>query len=270
MRSVLKSALRYIAILPPFARFSMRMRERYLAHQPSTDNPANDENGLPVPDALLMMTVVGHTDWPHFLKSGKIAVETFADIVNRHGGDFANAERILDFGCGCGRLARHIPDHSGARLIGVDYNQKLVDWCATNLEGEYIGNELSPPANLPDAHIDILYALSVFTHLREDTQKAWLAEFARMLLPGGFAVVTFHDASHNHLERSGVSTDDLERAGIVYHNNRAEGSNLLSTFQTAAHFEALAGDHFELCEIITSANSPVRQAIALLRKPLAA
>ncbi|MEO0675772.1 MAG: class I SAM-dependent methyltransferase, partial [Pseudomonadota bacterium] len=47
-----------------------------------------------------------------------------------HGGAFHEAERLLDLGCGCGRIIRHMPGHSKAALYGVDYNSRLVRWCA--------------------------------------------------------------------------------------------------------------------------------------------
>jgi SAM-dependent methyltransferase len=266
MSSVFRATLKYIATLPPFARFSMQMVERYRARQARADLPLKDENGVPVPDALLMMTVVGHTNWPQFQSSGAKAVETFADLVTRNGGDFSGAERIMDFGCGCGRLARHLPTYSSASLVGVDYNRKLIAWCAANLAGTYIKNELQPPVNLPDAQVEILYALSIFTHLREETQIAWLGEFARLLKPGGFALVTFHDATHKHMARANVSPEQLAHEGIAYYNNRAEGSNLMSTFQSTDHVRALASAHFEVCELIPSNQSAVGQAIAVLRR----
>lgn len=266
MFSIFRSALKYIVTLPPFARFSMQMVERYRARQGQTDIPLKDENGVPVPDALLMMTVVGHKNWSQFRASGAKAVETFADLVNRNGGDFSGAERIMDFGCGCGRLARHLPAYSNAALVGVDYNSKLIDWCAANLAGTYIKNELQPPLQLPGAQIDILYALSIFTHLREETQIAWLDEYARLLKPGGFALVTFHDATHTHMARVNISPEQLAREGIAYYNNRAEGSNLMSTFQSVDHLRALASTHFDVCELITSNESSVGQAIAVLRR----
>lgn len=264
MASIFRSALKYIATLPPVARLSMQMMERYRARRPDTQIPLKDDNGLPVPDALLMMTVVGHTNWPQFQTSGAKAVETFADLVDRNGGDFSGAEQIMDFGCGCGRLARHLQAYSGASLIGVDYNRKLIDWCAANLSGTFIKNELRPPVNLPAGQIDVLYALSIFTHLREDTQIAWLEEFARLLKPGGFALVTFHDETHVHMARANVSPAQLARKGIAYYNNRAEGSNLMSTFQSQDHMRALAGAQFKVCELIPSHESTIGQAIAVL------
>ena len=265
MRSAFRSLLKYIVTLPPIARLSMKVLERYIARQADAI-PKTDGHGLPVPDALLMTTVVGHTNWPYFQSSGAKDLQTFADLVDRNGGDFSAAEHILDFGCGCGRLARHMPAQSTANFYGVDYNKRLINWCASNLPGTYLKNNLQPPVDLPSGQFDILYALSIFTHLREATQTAWLAEFARILAPGGFALITFHDPAHKNMAPTGITPDQLARDGIAYYNDRAEGSNLLSTFQTVEHFRALASEHFEICEIVRSADSPIRHAVGVLRR----
>lgn len=263
---MLKPFLRKLASWPALSRTAQRLSERQKANI-APPPPSHDRNGLPVPSALHMITVSGHADWRHFNWSGDQSMATFAGLVDRNGGDFRTAGKILDFGCGCGRLARHLPTYSDAALYGADYNAMLVDWCREHLPGRYIQNELTPPLELPDASLDIIYSLSVFTHLRLETQRAWLAEFARMLAPGGFCLITFHDEDHESLATTDISRARLIGERIVYFNNQAEGSNRLSTFQTRAQMRDIAGDHFEICDIVPSPQTPVRQAIAVLRKP---
>lgn len=264
MKSSLNRLFRKIAKLAPIARLSMQGFERYKAAQ-AGDIPRYDDAGVPVPSALHMVTVVGHANWDQFAQTGARDLAAFRDGVDRNGGAFGEAKRILDFGCGCGRLARHISGLSKAEVLGADYNPMLIDWCRDNLNGRFIQNQLKPPLELASSHIDVLYALSVFTHLREATQRAWMAEFARLVVPGGFCLVTFHDETHAHLDHVQSSPAALERAGILYHNDRAEGSNLLSTFQSRAHITALATPYFDLCEIVPSDQSPIGQAICILR-----
>ncbi|MEO0983635.1 MAG: class I SAM-dependent methyltransferase [Pseudomonadota bacterium] len=244
---------------------------RYRYHewaQSRTDDPPPevDENGLPIPSAYLMYLIGGTTNWRFFLKSGEEAVNTFADAVERAGGDFRGASRILDLGCGCGRLARHIPKRSGATLYGVDYNPRLVRWCAKNLPGVYARNRLQPPLDFPGARFDVAYLLSVFTHLRIDTQNAWLAELARVIRPGGFALVTFHDESHDRLSWVDITPERLVEEGAIVCNDASEGSNLISTFQSRAQAEAQFSAHFDVAEIIDSQATPIKQAIAVLKR----
>ena len=264
MHQIFKPFVKKIIYSGFMARWTQKYAERRIASRAS-DTPAFDQDGVPVPPALLMATIGGHAHWEKFEKGGMDSVKAFADLVDRNGGDFREAKRILDFGCGCGRLARHLPKNTDASIYGVDYNKMLIDWCADNLPGTYVKNQLNPPLDFPDNHIDIMYLLSVFTHLRIPTQQAWLKEYRRILVPGGFCLITFHDETHKNLKITNLTATDLARDGFGYFNNHAEGSNFLSTFQTRAQLAALVEPDFEVCEIVPSHESVITQAIAVLR-----
>ncbi|MEM9669931.1 MAG: class I SAM-dependent methyltransferase [Pseudomonadota bacterium] len=263
--SGIRSLARNVAVRSPFAGFAQRWSERRYA-KAAPNFPEKDENGVPIPPAIWMATAAGHTDWQGFLRSGEEAIAVFSAAIERHGGDFENAERVLDFGCGCGRLARYAPSYTEAEFFGVDYNHDLLDWCDHNLPGCFSLNKLHPPLTFPENHFDVIYLLSVFTHLRIPTQTEWLKEFQRIVKPGGFCLITFRDEISASLPCTGIDTDQLERDGFAYHNNAAEGSNLISTFQTNDHLTDLVSPYFELCEIIPSTHNPITQAIAILRK----
>ncbi|MCP6725914.1 class I SAM-dependent methyltransferase, partial [Klebsiella pneumoniae] len=80
---------------------------------------------------------------------------------------------VLDFGCGCGRVTRWWADFEGA-VAGSDVNAEAVAWCRENLGfASFEQNALAPPLDFDDASFDLVYALSVFTHLTEELQLAW-------------------------------------------------------------------------------------------------
>lgn len=230
------------------------------------DQPPADEFGMPIPPRDLIELVVGDIGWRAFLAKGEKHARAFAGAVDRNGGDFRAARRVLDFGCGAGRLARHLPKLTDAEIYGVDYNRDLARWCAENLAGTFSANRLAPPLDFPDGHFDIIYLLSVFTHLRIATQDEWLAEFARVLGPGGFALVTFHDEDHPALAAAGRTSEDLRREGAFVHNDAAEGSNFIATFQSRDYMRAQAGKLFDVAEIVPTGDSGLGQALAVLRR----
>lgn len=105
----------------------------------------------------------------------------------------------LDFGCGCGRVSRALlrlapsaPTAPGLRISGVDVDRPAVEWCRRHLPGSFTVGSALPPLALPDNSFDLVYAVSVFTHLDEPRQDFWLAEIIRLLRPGGLLLASTH------------------------------------------------------------------------------
>jgi SAM-dependent methyltransferase len=53
-----------------------------------------------------------------------------------------------------------------------------------------------PPLDFPDRFFDLVYAVSVFTHLPESLQLAWLQELRRVTAPGGLVLLTVRGPSY--------------------------------------------------------------------------
>jgi SAM-dependent methyltransferase len=114
--------------------------------------------------------------------------------------------RLLDWGCGAGRLAVGVKHVFGAvaDYHGVDVQALLVDWAQENLADERtrftrvdLSNQRYNPRGRPvwtipgaDASVDVFYAYSVFSHMQLDETAAYLREIARLLAPGARAVIT--------------------------------------------------------------------------------
>lgn len=228
------------------------------------------DDGRPMPPAELVVQVSGPS-WSWFSDRGREDAAMFRTLAQRHGRDIAAAADVLDFGCGAGRIARWLaPDvvATGGSFTGSDLNRRLSGWCAANLPGRYLTNALRPPLALPDGSIDVAYAHSVLTHLTEPVANAWLAELARVLRPGGVALLTFHDETYAQLAAPEVAPR-LAAEGYVVLNNAMEGSNYLSAWTTRARLAAMAERGFEIIEMIPGRSDGASQAIAVLRRPLA-
>jgi SAM-dependent methyltransferase len=119
------------------------------------------------------------------------AVERALAGVGRSVGDF---ERLLDFGCGPGRLLRWLARHAGeVELHGTDIDADAIAWLqAHHPQIPTTVNKFRPPLPYPEGSFDLLYSISVITHLEEDAQLDWLAEVRRALAPGGIAFLTVH------------------------------------------------------------------------------
>jgi ubiquinone/menaquinone biosynthesis C-methylase UbiE len=104
----------------------------------------------------------------------------------------ATPSTVLDFGCGWGRIIRFfLKDIEPGNLFGIDCDSDALELCRrTNRWSSFIVVDALPPAPLPDAHFDLIYAYSVFSHLSEESHDRWLDEFRRILKPGGLLMVS--------------------------------------------------------------------------------
>lgn len=110
------------------------------------------------------------------------------------GRDLTQFGRVLDFGCGPGRIMRHLaPLAEQSELHGVDVDPDVIAWCAANIPyARFITGPHNPPLPYPDASFDLIFSHSVFTHIDEARQDQWLGELHRILSPGGIALLTVH------------------------------------------------------------------------------
>ena len=212
-------------LLAPAYRSYERLRA---ARLPRSPEPAAVD-GLPVPPPQLIVRVAGTPDLAWFLESGRLAAQAIGDALGRAGSGIDEMSSILDFGCGCGRVVRNWAGLD-AKVAGSDLSGGAIDWCRGHLPfARFETNGLSPPLAFADASFDLAYALSVFTHLPDAIQHEWMEELRRVVLPGGFVLLTTH--GERYLER----LDDDERgrfaAGeLVVRWAEVPGTNLCTTF----------------------------------------
>ena len=105
-----------------------------------------------------------------------------------------DGKRVLDFGCGAGRILRHfLAEAEVAEFHGSDIDRPSIDWLQRHLSPplHLVTNDETPPLALEASTFDLVYATSVFTHIT-DHWAAWLLELRRILKPGGILIATFH------------------------------------------------------------------------------
>lgn len=202
----------------------------------------SEEDGLPPP--RLRSLVGGTPDRAWFIAAGRSSAAALHAAAADRGFDLDDpAVKVLDFGCGCGRTSRHWqrPIH------GTDIRPELVAWCDEHLPGVYTVNDPEPPTLYPDSSFDVVYAVSVFTHLTTERQRRWLAEFARIIRPEGLLLLTTHG---DRLAADALSNSELRdyRSGqIVVCYAQQEGSNLCGAYHPAGSLARLT-DEFEVVE----------------------
>jgi len=216
-----------------------------------------------IPDEAGRFRVIGDRDPHGFLLSGatdyhRIDCTLFA-LSGRHLHEFAN---VLDWGVGCGRVARHFPSASAAALTGCDIDKQNVDWCSAHLRGDFVQCTMHPPLPFADGSFDVVYGISVFTHLREAMQLRWLEELSRVLVHGGFVLVTIHgqtaiDFSREPREQFWRLTNSTRQQGIVVtkRNSQLDGhadhdGEYVDVLQTPEYVRRVWGRYFRVEHVL--------------------
>ncbi len=103
--------------------------------------------------------------------------------------------KVLDVGCGPGRLALHIAEVVGAggRVCGIDAAEEMVELAASKAEkaGVEVDFRVASAGDLPfeDASFDRVVSTLVYHHLPDEVKVASLGEIRRVLAPGGRLVI---------------------------------------------------------------------------------
>lgn len=162
-----------------------------------------DQNLIP---PTWLQTLVGG----QYVKVGKAFVDQFG-VQNL----FEKESKILDAGCGPGRMAIHFIDkldlHLGGELHGFDCHQASIKWASENISQKHSNfifkhvnayNSFYNPTgalNVPNKivfpyeneYFDFMFSTSLFTHLTKPYTERYLKELFRVSKPGANVLATF-------------------------------------------------------------------------------
>jgi SAM-dependent methyltransferase len=118
--------------------------------------------------------------------------EKLRHLYARHSGSALEESRVLDFGCGWGRLTRFFArDVAPGALFGCDPVDPILDLCRHSGVPAVLAHCDFVPARIPfEERFHLAYAFSVFTHLSEPSHRASLRALHASLVPGGLLVLT--------------------------------------------------------------------------------
>jgi len=125
-----------------------------------------------------------------FFARGRAEIEAvLADLAGR--GLSVQRRRALDFGCGVGRLTQALAAHF-EQVDGVDISRSMVERARSfNRFGErcrYHVNTVPDLSCFRDGAFDFIYSNITLQHMPPEASEAYMAEFVRLLAPGGLAL----------------------------------------------------------------------------------
>ena len=148
---------------------------------------------VPIPPAHVR-AFVGNTSELGFLLTGASIYRLLTRIADEVGRPLSSFSATLDFGCGPGRGLRYLLKYAPTvACTGLDIDTTAIRWCHDHFPfGEFRTNGEVPPTDLRPATFDLIYAISVFSHLAEENHLAWLDELRRLAKQDGILVLTVH------------------------------------------------------------------------------
>ena len=251
---------------------TVRLYELGLAAKSRLHGAPESADGLPLPPARLRAQVGPlHADPAFFLESGRQQAELIERVLGQNGASLDEVGELLDFGCGCGRVLRHWARHQDTPVRGCDVDERMVAWCRENLPfAEVAVNSSSPPLPYDGDTFGLVYAFSVFTHLTEASQHAWMAECRRVLRPGGFLLISTLGEHFASLDRLAPSELEAFRTGqLVVLYEGASGRSLCSAYHPPEYVRTRLAAEYELVSFMPAADDG-RHDLHLLRKPATA
>lgn len=160
-----------------------------------------------------------------------------------------NGRKILDFGCSSGRLTRvlksYLPD---CEIFGCDPRKDAIDWANENIPNVqfFVSNEKPPISDIQKLSLDVITAVSVWSHFSEAAAINWFQEISKLLKPNGVLYFTVGGRQkYKRLYASGKikfekmlrCQEILDDGGYIftpYHDSLAAAKELKSTNWGAA------------------------------------
>ena len=133
--------------------------------------------------------------------------------------------KILEIGCGCGRIAYHMSQETKSQVYGINIDQKQLDDAIhftkqKNSNNQFIFQDLNGRYPYPDNNFDAIYEFAAFTSFINDYDGVF-GEIYRVLKPGGIFFITdavlldnFDKNNPHHLKL--ISSSRMVMAGGVF------------------------------------------------------
>jgi ubiquinone/menaquinone biosynthesis C-methylase UbiE len=97
--------------------------------------------------------------------------------------------RVLDAGCGTGGMMSRLKRYAaGSKIIGIDFSETALRFC---VQGQSAVLARASISELPfgDSTFDLITSFDVLQHLPDQKDAQAIAEFYRVLRPGGIAFI---------------------------------------------------------------------------------
>lgn len=204
----------------------------------------------------------------------KNIIKILNNVVGKPLGDY---EALFDWGCGCGRTSRFFGrEEKCPAVLGADIVPELVEYCQKQYSfGEFSQVNTVPPTPYAGSSFDLVIALSVLTHIKEDEHLMWLSELERITKAGAILLLSIHNynsLAYMGFTRKPVLMDNFNKYGFA---DAGQCDNLdgfikekdyyHNVFHSEEYIEKIWSKYFDVVEVVVGANAR-HQDIVVLKK----
>lgn len=142
--------------------------------------------------------------WDKAAQDPNVATEYIADVdadkclaaITPH----LKPGKVLEIGCGIGRLTSELAMSRGGFVYGIDISQKMLQLADKNTAWKtYTTYRQCDGRTIPfeDDFFESVYSMLVFQHIPDDAKIGYIKETYRVLKPGGTFRMQFVEGSHH-------------------------------------------------------------------------
>ena len=195
------------------------------------------------PDTLLYET--GKLDYATYFQSGQEAAAEINSLYTLFHPTPTLA--ILDWGCGVGRVTRHLPAYfPNANIVGADANPDCIQWLQNNIpEIQWIQSNTADRGETLTGSYNLITALSVLTHLPAKEQANWLKKLHSLLHPEGLMWLSTHGKNYLY-QLTHQQKKQLSEQGILTLGTDKKGSRQMRTYHSYSGMKQLLGQDWEI------------------------
>lgn len=185
---------------------------------------SKDDYEIPEPSSKNLKRI-GSLDQKTFVEVGTRLSLVVISLLRYMGLSLSPESKILDWGCGCGRVLMPLSRRLNVQLYGCDVDETAIAFIKASLPNiNPFVSSYDPPLLFMDKYFDSIYAFSVLSHLSEKEEVSWLEELVRITRPGGILLLSVVGKRSLEIQQErgsnmGVTWKDVEREGFIFKEN---------------------------------------------------